>query len=72
VGIRRAAEGFSIFDIRKTIVQLVNQLQPDLVGLSIMTFQRKTAKAIIDLIRALKQNVKIVVGGYDPPLSRPA
>ena len=55
--------------VRKTIVQLVNQLQPDLVGLSIMTFQRKTAKAIIDLIRALKPNVQVVVGGYDPTLA---
>lgn len=55
--------------VRKTIVQLVNQLQPDLVGLSIMTFQRKTAKAIIDLIRALRPNVQVVVGGYDPTLA---
>src|ERR1700736_2476651 len=55
--------------VRETLVQLVKQLQPDLVGLSIMTFQRKTAKAIIDLIRALKPNVQVVVGGYDPTLA---
>ena len=46
--------------VRETLVRLVHQLKPDLVGLSIMTFQRKTAKAIIDLIRALKPNVQIV------------
>ena len=34
-----------------------------------MTFQRKTAQATIDLIRTLKPNVRIVVGGYDPTLA---
>jgi anaerobic magnesium-protoporphyrin IX monomethyl ester cyclase len=48
---------------------LVDRWQPDLVGLSIMTFQRKTAQATIDLIRTLKPNVRIVVGGYDPTLA---
>jgi radical SAM superfamily enzyme YgiQ (UPF0313 family) len=55
--------------VRETLVRLVHQLKPDLVGLSIMTFQRKTAKAIIDLIRALKPNAQIVVGDYDPMLA---
>jgi anaerobic magnesium-protoporphyrin IX monomethyl ester cyclase len=55
--------------VRETLVRLVHQLKPDLVGLSIMTFQRKTAKAIIELIRALKPNAQIVVGGYDPTLA---
>jgi radical SAM superfamily enzyme YgiQ (UPF0313 family) len=58
--------------VRETLVQLVNQLQPELVGLSVMTFQRKTAKAIIDLIRALKPNVHVVIGGYDPTLATEA
>jgi hypothetical protein len=34
--------------VRKTLHQLIVRLQPDVVGLSIMTFQRKTAKSIID------------------------
>jgi len=34
-----------------------------------MTFQRRTASRIIDLIRALKPEVKIAVGGYDPSLA---
>jgi radical SAM superfamily enzyme YgiQ (UPF0313 family) len=38
------------------------------VGLSVMTFQRKTAKRIIDLVRSLKPDTRIVVGGYDPSL----
>jgi anaerobic magnesium-protoporphyrin IX monomethyl ester cyclase len=55
--------------VRETVVRLVDRWQPDLVGLSIMTFQRKTAQATIDLIRTLKPNVRIVVGGYDPTLA---
>jgi anaerobic magnesium-protoporphyrin IX monomethyl ester cyclase len=39
------------------------------VGLSIMTFQRHTAFAIMDLVRSLKPDVQIVVGGYDPSLA---
>ena len=38
--------------VRSTIEALVRELQPDLVGLSVMTFQRRTAKKIIDLIRS--------------------
>ena len=34
-----------------------------------MTFQRRTAHRIIELARALKPGVKIVVGGYDPSLA---
>jgi radical SAM superfamily enzyme YgiQ (UPF0313 family) len=44
-------------------------LQPDVVGLSVMTFQRITARRIIALVRALKPDVRIVVGGYDPSLA---
>jgi anaerobic magnesium-protoporphyrin IX monomethyl ester cyclase len=33
-----------------------------------MTFQRRTARQIIELVRVLKPGVKIVVGGYDPSL----
>ena len=34
-----------------------------------MTFQRRTARRIIGLIRALKPDTHIVVGGYDPTLA---
>src|ERR1700694_198593 len=40
--------------------------------LSIMTFQRTTAFAIMDLLRALRPGVQIVVGGYDPSLAKEA
>jgi len=55
--------------VRATIEHLITTLQPDLVGLSVMTFQRRTARRIIGLIRALKPDTHIVVGGYDPTLA---
>jgi anaerobic magnesium-protoporphyrin IX monomethyl ester cyclase len=55
--------------VRQTVEQLVGDLQPDVVGLSVMTFQRKTAEKIISLIRTLRPGARIVVGGYDPSLA---
>ena len=55
--------------VRTTVEGLVNEFQPDLVGLSVMTFQRKTAKKIIELTRSLKPSVRLVVGGYDPSMA---
>jgi anaerobic magnesium-protoporphyrin IX monomethyl ester cyclase len=55
--------------VRETITRLVNEIDPELVGLSVMTFQRRTAERIMALVRSLKPNVKIVVGGYDPSLA---
>jgi len=55
--------------VRATLERLVRELAPDVVGLSIMTFQRKTAKQIIRLVRKLRPSVRIVVGGYDPSLA---
>jgi anaerobic magnesium-protoporphyrin IX monomethyl ester cyclase len=55
--------------VRETVTRLVRELNPEVVGLSIMTFQRRTAGRIIELVRALQPEVKIVVGGYDPSLA---
>jgi anaerobic magnesium-protoporphyrin IX monomethyl ester cyclase len=55
--------------VRRTIERLMEQVRPDLVGLSVMTFQRGTARRIIALVRSLKPDVRIVVGGYDPSLA---
>jgi radical SAM superfamily enzyme YgiQ (UPF0313 family) len=55
--------------VRETVTRLVREFDPALVGLSVMTFQRHTAGRIIDLIRTLKPDVKIVAGGYDPSLA---
>src|SRR6266446_3118003 len=56
-------------EVRETVIRLVREQDPDVVGLSIMTFQRRTAGRIIDMVRALRPGVKIVVGGYDPSLA---
>src|SRR4051812_17878558 len=55
--------------VRETVRDLVAKCQPDLVGLSVMTFQRKTALRIIELIRSQKPDVLVAVGGYDPSLA---
>ena len=55
--------------VRDTVIRFVRELNPEVVGLSIMTFQRRTAGRIIELIRALKPGAKVAVGGYDPSLA---
>jgi anaerobic magnesium-protoporphyrin IX monomethyl ester cyclase len=55
--------------VRETVSRLVREREPHVVGLSIMTFQRRTATRIIDLVRAMQPDVQIVVGGYDPSLA---
>ena len=58
--------------VRQTVERLVREFKPDVVGLSVMTFQRETAKKIIKLIRELAPSTRIVVGGYDPSLATEA
>ena len=55
--------------VRATVERLVRELRPEVVGLSVMTFQRRTAFKVIDLVRALVPGARIVVGGYDPSLA---
>jgi len=55
--------------VRRAVCQLMCELKPDIVGLSIMTFQRRTAMRIIELVRSLRPGAHIVVGGYDPSLA---
>jgi radical SAM superfamily enzyme YgiQ (UPF0313 family) len=52
-----------------TIESLVRDRQPDVVGMSVMTFQRPTALRIARLVRAIRPQVQIVAGGYDPSLA---
>src|SRR2546428_11211095 len=58
--------------VRETVARLVREFDPEVVGLSVMTFQRRTAARIIDLVHTLKPSVKVAVGGYDPSLAREA
>jgi radical SAM superfamily enzyme YgiQ (UPF0313 family) len=55
--------------VRSTLERLVREIAPDVVGLSVMTFQRATALAIAELLRTLRPSVRIAVGGYDPSLA---
>ena len=53
----------------ETLARLMRDHQPDVVGLSVMTFQRATASAIAQLLHRLRPGVRIVAGGYDPSLA---
>jgi radical SAM superfamily enzyme YgiQ (UPF0313 family) len=55
--------------VRSTVTRLVQEHAPDVVGLSVMTFQRRTARQVIGLVRALRPAARIVIGGYDPSLA---
>ena len=55
--------------VPETLERLVRDIQPDVVGLSVMTFQRRTALRIIQLLRRLRPGVRVVVGGYDASLA---
>ena len=54
---------------RETVTRLMREFDPEVVGLSVMTFQRRTAVRIVELVRSLKPKVRVVVGGYDPSLA---
>src|SRR6058998_3849368 len=55
--------------VRSTVERLVREIEPDLVGLSVMTFQRATALTIARLVKTLRPSARIVAGGYDPSLA---
>jgi anaerobic magnesium-protoporphyrin IX monomethyl ester cyclase len=56
-------------NVRATVARLVQEHAPDVLGLSVMTFQRKTALRIVKFVRQLRPGVRVVVGGYDPSLA---
>ncbi|MEZ5287253.1 MAG: radical SAM protein [Vicinamibacterales bacterium] len=55
--------------VAATLRRLVHEWAPDVIGLSVMTFQRATAFAIARLLRRLAPRAHIVAGGYDPSLA---
>src|SRR5215470_5474864 len=55
--------------VRRTVEQLLREHRPDVVGLSVMTFQRPTALAIARLVKTSCPDAWIVAGGYDPSLA---
>src|SRR5829696_2055209 len=55
--------------VAATVERLMRHHDPDVVGLSVMTFQRRTALRLVRLMRAIKPSVTVVAGGYDPSLA---
>ena len=55
-----------------TVERLMRDHDPDVVGLSVMTFQRRTALRLARIIRRIKPSAAIVAGGYDPSLATEA
>ena len=55
-----------------TVERLVREHRPDVIGLSAMTFQRRTALELVRRIRVLRPEAAIVAGGYDPSLATDA
>jgi radical SAM superfamily enzyme YgiQ (UPF0313 family) len=55
--------------VMPTVERLVRETSPDVVGLSVMTFQRRTAFRIARFVKQLRPGVRIVTGGYDPSLA---
>jgi anaerobic magnesium-protoporphyrin IX monomethyl ester cyclase len=58
--------------VAATVDRLLAEHRPDVVGLSVMTFQRRTALRLVERIRRARPSARIVVGGYDPSLASAA
>jgi anaerobic magnesium-protoporphyrin IX monomethyl ester cyclase len=52
-----------------TVERLMREHDPEVVGMSVMTFQRRTALRLTRLIRNIKPSITVVAGGYDPSLA---
>jgi radical SAM superfamily enzyme YgiQ (UPF0313 family) len=58
--------------VLETVERLVREHRPDVIGLSCMTFQRRTALRLIRRLRAWCPGTPLVAGGYDPSLATDA
>src|SRR5437762_11290968 len=50
--------------ISRTVISLIREYDPDIVGLSAMSFQFQTATRIARLIKSISPKTKIAAGGY--------
>ncbi len=64
--LKKSAGFYSLFLDRARLLDILEYV------MIASTSQRRTAGRIISLVRSLKPDVKIVVGGYDPSLAREA
>ncbi|HEY7159757.1 MAG TPA: cobalamin-dependent protein, partial [Acidobacteriota bacterium] len=51
-----------------TVANLVKDFEPDLVGLSSMSFQYSTARRLARVVKQVKPKVKVALGGYHATL----
>jgi radical SAM superfamily enzyme YgiQ (UPF0313 family) len=58
--------------VGETVDRLVREHEPDVIGLSVMTFQRRSAFRLVERLRGLRPGARIVVGGYDASLATDA
>jgi anaerobic magnesium-protoporphyrin IX monomethyl ester cyclase len=58
--------------VLSTVERLICDLNPQIVGLSVMTFQRRTALRLIAHLKQWRPDLPVVVGGYDPSLAADA
>ncbi len=56
-------------DIKKYVINLLRQFQPDIVGLSAMSFQYQTAVEIAKIIKETTPDVITIFGGYHVTLA---
>ena len=54
--------------IKKYLTRTIHRIKPDLIGLSAMAWQYDTCVRIAHLIKELRPQVKIVIGGYHATL----
>ncbi len=54
--------------IKKYLTKIIQKIKPDLVGLSAMAWQYDTCIKIAHLIKELRPEIKIVIGGYHATL----
>ena len=54
--------------VKKYLTTIIRKIQPDLVGLSAMAWQFDTCMKIAHLIKELRPETKIVIGGYHATL----
>lgn len=58
--------------VLSTVDGLIRERRPDVIGISCMTFQRRTALRLIRRLRAWCPDAVLVAGGYDPSLATAA
>src|SRR5574337_813920 len=54
--------------LQSSIKKIIEDYQPDVVGLSAMTFQFDTARKVASFIKSLQSDIKTVIGGYHATL----